>query len=474
MRLTYNKYKIYRGVTKVKTRTALVLSAIGLVMGGGGLSLANFVGAHADSAAINFENPPYVLGNINGQDGWAKTGPYDVVVTNNTYGYAAFGSQSLRISNAVTSGSFGDQTFSKSLANEAGEPDALNAGQSGGTRQPHFEAQFDVASTSAAQQPGLFMSVSPDRGDGARMSYVGFDDQADGVHVIFYDVTNPTHAMNATSFNQSDIATLSRTPHTIKLAMDFVSGPDNDVVNVYIDGALRHTGTSWENYYRFDTESNPGLAQNDSRTVDSLLFRVGGAAVPANAGNGYLVDNLSLVSGATPLNLPISKDQCTKDGWKNYGTTFKNQGDCVSFVATQGKNQPAGTLPQLSVTHSAVGDVTLSAPEQSLSFAAYDNGASAADSGWVTYSNPGAGLTYAVPPTCVNVAGTIAYFAYQIPADAPVAANVWVVWKVVDNGATDTAGFTTAADMAGANAICEAGSSAVTNYAIVSGDIKVQ
>jgi hypothetical protein len=37
---------------------------------------------------------------------------------------------------------------------------------------------------------------------------------------------------------------------------------------------------------------------------------------------------------------PTSADQCKKDGWKAYGTTFKNQGDCVSFVATKGKNEP--------------------------------------------------------------------------------------------------------------------------------------
>lgn len=38
---------------------------------------------------------------------------------------------------------------------------------------------------------------------------------------------------------------------------------------------------------------------------------------------------------------PTSADQCKKDGWQAYGI-FKNQGDCVSYVATQGKNQPAG------------------------------------------------------------------------------------------------------------------------------------
>ncbi len=38
--------------------------------------------------------------------------------------------------------------------------------------------------------------------------------------------------------------------------------------------------------------------------------------------------------------LPTSKDQCKKGGWKNYGDTFKNQGDCESFAATGGKNEP--------------------------------------------------------------------------------------------------------------------------------------
>jgi hypothetical protein len=37
---------------------------------------------------------------------------------------------------------------------------------------------------------------------------------------------------------------------------------------------------------------------------------------------------------------PTSADQCKKDGWQAYGI-FKNQGDCVSYVATNGKNPPA-------------------------------------------------------------------------------------------------------------------------------------
>lgn len=35
-----------------------------------------------------------------------------------------------------------------------------------------------------------------------------------------------------------------------------------------------------------------------------------------------------------------NKDQCKNGGWQSYGV-FKNQGDCVSNVATKGKNPPA-------------------------------------------------------------------------------------------------------------------------------------
>ena len=44
---------------------------------------------------------------------------------------------------------------------------------------------------------------------------------------------------------------------------------------------------------------------------------------------------------SVPRQLPTSKDDCKKGGWERYGV-FKNQGDCVSFVATGGKTPPAG------------------------------------------------------------------------------------------------------------------------------------
>ncbi len=239
-------------------------------------------------------------GNVNGQHGWKSTGPFDQSIVYNTYGYPTFGCKSLRLSNAVTSGSFGDQTFSYSTVNEAGEADSTNGGQSSGTRQNHYEAQFDIASTQSTEQSGMAVSVSPDRGDGSRMSYLSFADTPGGIDVIFYDVQGTDNPAN---FVPTDLGTISRTePHTIKFVIDYKDGPSNDVVKVYIDGALVHTGTTWENYYRYDPEAN---AEQTPRTTDSLIFRAGGTAAPSNSGKGFLFDNVDIATSTiSPLSTP--------------------------------------------------------------------------------------------------------------------------------------------------------------------------
>lgn len=333
---------INQGVQKLKT----TLSIFGVGVASLGLALAVVPSiAAADSNNITFESPTYSIGNINSQNGWTATGSagsgcatYDEGVVANTYGYSSFGGQSFRLSDAVTSGCFGDQAFAKPLVNAVGETGSTSGSFSPGTLQRHFETQFDIASTQPTQQPGMHVSVSPDRGDGSRMSYLRFEDGVNGINVFFDDVQGTTNPAN---FVETQIASgLSRTTtHTVKLTLDTLDGPSNDVVKVSIDGSLVHTGTSWENYYRFDSES---LAEQSPRIVKTTLFRESGDANAADAGKGFLIDNLSQSSGPIPQNLPTDKEQCKDNGWKSFGSTFKNQGDCVSFVATHGKNQPSG------------------------------------------------------------------------------------------------------------------------------------
>jgi len=252
-------------------------------------------------SAQTFENPPYTTGNVNGQDGWVFTGTYDIAVSS-SLGTSGFGSQSLRMSNASTSGSFGDWAFSKPIAGEAGETSAANDGQSVGPRSKYYEANYSIASAvPGSQQPGLQFQIDPDRGDGARMSYLRYEDLADGIHVFFDDYrdrapygttiapNDPLGCGAGDDFTETDIATLDRTvPHTVRITMEFIDGPGNDIVRVYIDGVFRIAGTSWEDYFRY-CEGNP------TRTVDSQIFlaRAGSGTAPGTFGAGFLVDNIT-------------------------------------------------------------------------------------------------------------------------------------------------------------------------------------
>ena len=265
-----------------------VIVLAGLVLGLAAL-VTPLAGADTVST-INFQpSQGYAVGNINGQQGWMKTGTYDFAVANvSAFPHAArygFGSQALRMSDSVASGSFGDQTFSPGLSSPAGED----------TAQRRFRSSFQIGTALATEQVGLHVSVSPDSGDGGRMSYLRFDDQLDGVHVFFVDVSNPGPVGTESNFVETDIATLSRNrAHTIEFSIRFKTGPGNDKVRIYIDGKKEITGTTWENYYRYDPEQTP--SGNVVPTTSKMIFPVRGAANPANAGNGFLVDGLSLSS----------------------------------------------------------------------------------------------------------------------------------------------------------------------------------
>lgn len=77
----------------------------------------------------------------------------------------------------------------------------------------------------------------------------------------------------------------------------------------------------------------------DTATLGSYDFTVVGAD---DAGNGASVTHSYTVVANTPPN----KDACKKGGWRDYtddeGTAFRNQGDCVSYVATGGQNPANG------------------------------------------------------------------------------------------------------------------------------------
>lgn len=270
---------MHRLICTIGAATALALGLVGAFASTAG---ADVVGP------INFEPPAYTTGNINGQQGWSKTGPYDVAVADVSAFPAAshyfFGSQALRLSNAITSGSFGDQTFSPGLNDPAGEDASSD-----------FAGGFLIGTAQSTQQPGLSMSVSPDDGHGGRMSYLRFEDQADGVHVFFDDVKDHGPLGTVADFRESDIATLDRgRSHLIGWLIHFNPGAHNDVVTIVIDGRIKKVGTTWEDYYRYDPEQAGN--GNQVPDVSKMLFREGGLAAPTTLGQGFLVDDVTLAS----------------------------------------------------------------------------------------------------------------------------------------------------------------------------------
>lgn len=304
-------------------RLATLVATIAFSIGSGGI-------ANADSQTINFETSQgYAPGSIQNQpggtpppQGWGAQTP-GVVLINPAIDQkivldwpgrpASFGHQSWRISNAYASGSFGDMPFSPSLTNEAGESQAQSSVYSGGDRKSHFDAQWSFTSADPlGPETNSILSTSPDRGDGARMSYIRLEDHPGGIELHFSDYQdkaprgqygNPATAAQGCGpeddFTDILVATVSRgAAHSVRLSIDFINGPHNDKVRVYVDGTLRHTGTTWEDYFRWCIESGggTGTSADQSRAVDSLLFRVGGTPQPLNLGKGFLIDNLSYSS----------------------------------------------------------------------------------------------------------------------------------------------------------------------------------
>jgi hypothetical protein len=78
--------------------------------------------------------------------------------------------------------------------------------------------------------------------------------------------------------------------------------------------------------------------------VGSCCSSPGQPTNPVWAGTSYTLQ-VSIESTG-----PQTKEECKKNGWKNFenpdgSPMFKNQGDCVSYVATHGKNEPGQNVP---------------------------------------------------------------------------------------------------------------------------------
>lgn len=223
-----------------------------------------------------------------------------------------------RISNATTSTSYSNQPFSQQAPLVAGETGAglyndygtnhtmpNNPPLSSATAaSPYFYGAWDFKSATDAGQTDLNIAISASAAQSTlRNSYIRITDSGSGgFEVDFFDTTG-------SSFNNTVLASgLSYDEwHSIEMYIEFVDGigpgaagseAGNDILTVLIDGAVVHTGTTWESY--FYNNSDGGIPAPSARAVDSLIFRQSGTAQPGNAGGGFYFDNVVVSNAVIP------------------------------------------------------------------------------------------------------------------------------------------------------------------------------
>lgn len=82
-----------------------------------------------------------------------------------------------------------------------------------------------------------------------------------------------------------------------------------------------------------------------SSTIRAFALNVGDTSATDTGVNGYLdnvvltLNNDTTVFDFEPVLTPATKDACKNGDWETFNTPeFKNQGDCVSFVASKGRS----------------------------------------------------------------------------------------------------------------------------------------
>lgn len=271
----------------------------------GAIAVAPMGVAHAQSFT-DFEsfNPGQ---SIDGQGGWRATNTnWDEEVVD------LGGNKAWRVSNETFSGSFGDQPFAPGSGLYAGETGSTHAFTGNSAVTNRFIASFDLWSVTGAAQTGLDVTVSPDDGQGSRQSFLSIEDNGSGIELDFFD-TDGNHPV--TNQNGGFVGTTVATGlsynevHNIKFDITFVDGNvtdldgtvhGNDIVKIFVNDALVHTGTTWESYWQTTTE---GRTPPTLTAIDTLLFRLSTDNSFVSNGGGYYIDNVSIIPEPASLAL---------------------------------------------------------------------------------------------------------------------------------------------------------------------------
>jgi hypothetical protein len=111
--------------------------------------------------------------------------------------------------------------------------------------------------------------------------------------------------------------------------------PSGNVLLPFVDTSQLPGGTF------YDTWANAQLNYG-TMTITGIQLVTDGSWAVAGGIQTVLVDNVMINSTTYTFEPEPTKDSCKKGGWQDFTSSpgpFKNQGDCVSFFASGGKNE---------------------------------------------------------------------------------------------------------------------------------------
>lgn len=205
------------------------------------------------------------------------------------------GNKVWRLSQRDVIGIAGGAPQSPHMGGPAGEAGAANNAGRGPVAGDVFYGQFDFRSATGGTQAGLSIGVTAQSFD-ERHGFIAIQDDGAGFDLRFTETVGAGFSSTDLDLNLSYADW-----HTVGIEIRFMDGlasgalgdfdaVGNDVVNIYVDGAKVHTGTSWESLLAFFSRVE---------SVDTLGFS-SSVMIPAQSGGGLYFDNV-LVQDFRPV-----------------------------------------------------------------------------------------------------------------------------------------------------------------------------
>jgi len=405
MRKNYYRYGLKTGLQKIKTKTAIIITALSLAIGGGGsLSLALLGTAHA--ATPNWRlNPSSITFTCGGSPyAHALNTVSENQFTGNFTGSGYYVADPSTTWNATGNVSGSNVTFQ--IVYATGNPGytlngigtIANDGSVSGTVDNNCETFAMPAGTATALSSPTQVIVTPSNTQGWSTA----DTRPGGAVNFNNDTTAPGNPHNGALTLTTDATTSSKAQYmhgantplssvnelsysTKQNAVGFAGGDASYQLATCLGGLVGSTCTGFTTFV-FEPYENgtvtPGVWQqwdvaagqmwsSKSYTDGSCSVSAGfggapfytlaalKAACPNAVVDGFgvnigsnnpsynveadLVDFNGTVYNFEPYAVATDKDACKDDGWKTLraadGNNFKNQGACVSYVASNGKSQ---------------------------------------------------------------------------------------------------------------------------------------